>query len=204
MVKFAAEAEIIELAKVVRQGRHSRSDLFRMRENAKAQFVKGNAAAQLLIDAINQTAVPKLERRYAFLGFCPDGTMDSRLDEFWLREGLCKFDNITSAPQIKRFSSIHVGDTIILKKVLKWGVTIELFAYGEVLEVQDSTLTNLIYFYVDWHTHSEYLIVPALGSRSTIDVRTLEMVEAAMPPEFWTWLSSGERVLNKRNQNRGE
>lgn len=201
MVKIATEKQIAELANLVRLGRHSRRDLFRIRENAKAQLAQGNSAAQILIDAINQTAVPKLERQYAFLGFCPDGTMDSRLDEFWLKEGLCKFDNIASEPQLKRFSLIHTGDTIILKKVLQLGITIELFAYGEVLEVQDSSLTNLIYFYVDWHSHSEYLIVPALGSRSTVDVRSLDMVESTMPKEFWRWLATGKRVVSKRNQH---
>lgn len=201
MVKFATEKQILELAALVRKGNHSRRDMLRMRENAKSQLERGNSAAQILIDAINQTAVPKLERQYAFLGFCPDGTLDSRLDEFWLKEGICKFTNIASKPQLKRFSSIHTGDTIILKKVLQWGVTIELFAYGEVIAVQDSSLTNLIYFYVDWHSHSEYLIVPALGSRSTVDVRTPETVENNMPKEFWAWLSSGKRVLSRHNQH---
>lgn len=192
-----AEKDFKKVADRVRLGTMSRTAMLNLRDNARRLLGSGMAGAQTVIDAINETAVPKLERQYAFLGFCTDGTLDSRLDTFWLKAGICKFDNLKSKAQLKRFSNIHVGDTIVLKKVLEWGVSIELFAYGEVLAVKDSQRTQLIYFHVDWHEHDHYLIVPAMGSRSTVDIRSLEMVEEAMDQEFWTWISTGKRVPNQ-------
>lgn len=190
-----------DLANKIRLGGMSRADMLHYRENQRKLLRDGYPAAQLVIDAINQTAVPKIEAQYAFLGFCPDGNFANRLDTFWLTAGICKFDNIKSQRQLQRFSNIHKGDTIILKKTLQWGVSMELFAYGEVLEVRDSQRTQLIYFHVDWHERDEYLIVPAMAARSTVDVRSLEKVEEAMPPEFWEWLSTGKRTPNQHNRH---
>lgn len=190
-----------DLAKKIRLGGMTRSKMHKYRDNMRELLKIGYPAAQLVIDAINQTAVPKIEEKYAFIGFCPGGNFANRLDTFWLTAGICKFDNIKSSHQIGRFAGIHKGDTIILKKMLQWGVSMELFAYGEVLEVKDAKESQLIYFHVDWHEHDEYLIVPAMAARSTIDVRALEKVEEAMPPEFWTWLSSGPRVPNQHNRH---
>ena len=186
-------------AEQVRSGRYSRRAMRSIRENAEKLLDHGELRAQLVIDAVNQTAVPKLERQYAFLGFCIDGTMNSRLDGFWLQAGICKFDNIKSQVQTKRFTGIHTGDTIILKKILQWGISIELVAYGEVLSVVSSSKTGLPYFHVDWHEHDEYLIVPAMGSRSTVDIRSPEMVEGTMGQDFWEWLTTGKRVPNQHN-----
>lgn len=195
------DSHFIERDAQVRAGRFSRRAMRTIRENAEKLLEKGELRAQLVIDAVNQTAVPKLERQYAFLGFCTDGTMNSRLDGFWLQAGICKFDNIKSKVQTRRFTSIHTGDTIILKKILQWGVSIELVAYGEVLSVVSSDKTGLPYFHVDWHEHDEYLIVPAMGSRSTVDIRSPNMVEATMERDFWDWLSTGRRVPNQHNRH---
>jgi hypothetical protein len=185
----------------IRLGKFSRKAMRSIREKAEKMLDDGDLRAQLVIDAVNQTAVPKLERQYAFLGFCTDGTMNSRLDGFWLQSGICKFDNIKSEVQTKRFTGIHTGDTIILKKILQWGVSIELVAYGEVLSVVSSGKTGLPYFHVDWHDHDEYLIVPAMGSRSTVDIRSPEMVEGTMGTDFWEWLTTGRRAPNQHNRH---
>jgi len=190
-----------QLAGKIRLGRMSRNEMHVTRENQRRLLMLGYPAAQLVIDAINETAVPKIEAEYAFLGFCPGGNFDNRLDTFWLTAGICKFDNIKSQRQLHRFSHIHKGDTIILKKMLQWGVSMELFAYGEVLEVRDAKASQLIYFHVDWHEHDQYLIVPAMAARSTVDVRSLAKVEATMPLEFWDWLSAGRRVPNQHNRH---
>jgi hypothetical protein len=195
------DAQFEELANKIRLGGMTRNEMHVTRENQRRLLKLGYSAAQLVIDAINQTAVPKIEEKYAFIGFCPGGNFANRLDTFWLTAGICKFDNIKSKHQINRFSRIHKGDTIILKKMLQWGVSMELFAYGEVLEVRDAKETQLIYFHVDWHEHDEYLIVPAMAARSTVDVRSLAKVEDSMPPEFWTWLSSGRRTPNQHNRH---
>ena len=84
------------------------------------------------------------------------------------------------------------------KQIIK---EIQRSAYGEVLEVKDAKESQLIYFHVDWHEHDEYLIVPAMAARSTVDVRTLAKVEESMPPEFWTWLSTGRRTPNQHNRH---
>lgn len=195
------DRHFVQSAEQVRSGKFSRKEMRSIRENAENLLDHGYPQAQIVIDAINQTAVPKLERQYAFLGFCLDGSMDSRLDGFWLQAGICKFDNIKSKVQLCRFTGIHTGDTIILKKVLQWGVSIELVAYGEVLSVVTSGKTGLPYFHVDWHEHDEYLIVPAMGSRSTVDIRSPEMVEGVMEQDFWDWLSTGRRVPNQHNRH---
>ena len=190
-----------EIANKIRLGGMSRSEMHQYRKNMRDLLKSGYSAAQLVIDAVNQTAVPKIEEKYAFIGFCPGGNFANRLDTFWLTAGICKFDNIKSKHQIVRFADIHKGDTIILKKMLQWGVSMELFAYGEVLEVKDAKESQLIYFHVDWHEHNEYLIVPAMAARSTVDVRSLEKVEETMPPEFWTWLATGCRTPNQHNRH---
>ena len=195
------DTEFEELANKIRLGGMSRIKMHTYRKNMRVLLNRGVSAAQLVIDAVNQTAVPKIEEKYAFIGFCPGGNFANRLDTFWLTAGICKFDNIQSTHQIGRFAGIHTGDTIILKKMLQWGVSMELFAYGEVLEVKDAKESQLIYFHVDWHEHDEYLIVPAMAARSTVDVRSLEKVEESMPPEFWTWLSSGRRTPNQHNRH---
>lgn len=190
-----------ERAAQVRSGKFSRTQMRSIREKAEKMFEDGDMRAQLVIDAVNQTAVPKLEKQYAFLGFCTDGTINSRLDGFWIQAGICKFDNIKNKIQIKQFTSIETGDTIILKKVLDWGVTIELVAYGEVLSRVSSDKTGLPYFHVDWHEHDEYLIVPSMGSLSTVDIRSTDMVEGTMGQDFWDWLSMGRRVSNQHNRH---
>ena len=73
--------------------------------------------------------------------------------------------------------------------------------YGEVLKVRDAKEPQLIYFHVDWHEHDEYLIVPAMAARSTVDVRSLAKVEETMPTEFWDWLTNGQRVPNQHNRH---
>lgn len=196
-----SDRHFAERAAQVRAGKFSRKQMRSIREKAEKLVENGDLRAQLVIDAVNQTAVPKLERQYAFLGFCTDGTLNSRLDGFWMQAGICKFDNIKSSIQTKRFMRIETGDTIILKKVLDWGVSIELVAYGEVLSRVSSGKTGLPYFHVDWHEHDEYLIVPAMGSRSTVDIRSPEMVEGTMEQDFWHWLSSGRRVPNQHNRH---
>jgi hypothetical protein len=118
-----------------------------------------------------------------------------------MEAGICKFDNIKNKIQTKQFTDIETGDTIILKKVLDWGVSIELVAYGEVLSRVPSAKTGLPYFHVDWHEHDEYLIVPSMGSLSTVDIRSTEMVEGTMEQDFWDWLSMGRRVPNQHNRH---
>jgi hypothetical protein len=196
-----SDSVFAERAAQVRAGKFSRKQMRSIREKAEKMVEDGDMRAQLVIDAVNQTAVPKLEKQYAFLGFCTDGTINSRLDGFWMEAGICKFDNIKNKIQTKQFTDIETGDTIILKKVLDWGVSIELVAYGEVLSRVPSAKTGLPYFHVDWHEHDEYLIVPSMGSLSTVDIRSTEMVEGTMEQDFWDWLSMGRRVPNQHNRH---
>ncbi len=69
------DTEFEELANKIRLGGMSRSKMHTYRENMRSLLKIGYSAAQLVIDAINQTAVPKIEEKYAFIGFCPGGQL---------------------------------------------------------------------------------------------------------------------------------
>jgi len=200
LMSSISEEQFTKFADKVRRKECSRTHMLKLEKIAKQEIAKGSECAKDLLEAIYTTAVPKLEKEYAFIGFCPGADFNNRQDEFWVQEGICRFDFIESDRQRERFNRIGVGDTIILKKRLHIGRTMELFNYGEVLQKKDSETTGKRYLLVDWHETDKYLIVPALGSNSTVDSRKLPMVEKAMEGHaFWEWLTSGRRVPNKWN-----
>lgn len=197
-----SEERFRNAAENVRNKKCTRTFMLKLETVALQWILKGSEAAQDLLDAIYTTTVPKLEEEYVFMGFCPGADFNNRQDEYWTQEGICRFDFLKSKRQRERFRRISVGDTIILKKRHHMGETMELFNYGEVLEKKNSGITGERYLLVDWHETDHYLIVPALGSNSTVDARKLPMVEKAMKGHaFWEWLSSGRRIPNKWNKH---
>ena len=165
-----------------------RSDLLKIRENAKSLLQKGNAEAAEIIDAINKIGPPKLEAMYAFLGFCPGGDIENRQDDKMLKDGIYEYNDISKVKQLEHLTDIMVGDTIILKKRQTFGKTMRIYSYGPVNEVCESRITGKPYFRVEWTTPSEFLEVPLMACNSTVNIRDVANVEKSMPEEFWDWL----------------
>ena len=161
----------------------------KLRANAVNKAQLGDPVAIAVLEAIATTGLHTSDRKYIFMGFCPGADFQNRLDEKWMSEGICDFDFIESDQQQARFSEIMPGDTIILKKREKFGETMRLFSHGKVAEVVETGRK----LKVDWHTAAETILVPLMACNSTVDMRSPENVETAMPPEFWSWLGSGEK-----------
>ena len=162
-----------------------------IRDHARDLLNKGFEDALFLINLINETAVPELEAEYVFLGYCPGGDLERRLDDIWIADGICKFDFIESKHQHKLFNRIKKPDTIILKKRQEFGSTMRIHAFGKVNKVEESDMTALTYLRVDWIKPRDFLEVPLMGCNSTVNSRTLKQVEDAMPKDFWAWMAEG-------------
>lgn len=185
------DKQVIRAIERVRKGEHSRTDLLKLKTNAKLLLSKGNTDAQFLIDEINRTPVTALQKEYVFMGFCPGGDINNRLDSEWMEEGFCKFDFHESLPQLERFRRIHTGDVIILKKREKFGETMQLFGHGVVKKLLETEHSQPQYLRVDWFKPDANIEVPLMGCNSTVDVRSIAEVEKNMPDAFWDWLNSG-------------
>ena len=171
----------------VRTGKLTRANLAKMKENALARL-SDNPRIMELLELINQTAVPSLETEYVFMGYCPGADMDERRDIMWLKDGIIDFAFIESKAQLAKFSAIHKGDKIILKKREEIGVSMIIHAYGEVTDSPVSDATGLTYHRVDWRIKDEPILVPLMGCNATVNSKSIEQVEEAMPQEFWDWL----------------
>lgn len=185
------DKQVIAAIARVRSGEHSRADLVQLKANAEAYLARGNSDAQFLIDEVNATPVSPLHKEYVFMGFCPDADFRNRQDEKWMAEGFCKFDFLESEHQYRRFCDIRAGDVMILKKREKFGETMKLFGHGVVKRVVDSKASEKQYLRVDWFKPETEIEVPLMGCNSTVDVRSIDVVEGSMPAEFWDWMKSG-------------
>jgi hypothetical protein len=67
----------------------------------------------------------------------------------------------------------------------------KLFGHGNVKRVIQAKASGKQYLRVDWIKPEIELEVPLMGCNSTVDVRSIEVVEGSMPAEFWDWLKSG-------------
>lgn len=162
----------------------NRAQLCRLRENAIAASQKGNADADAIIRAIDAAGVVGSDRKLAFIGFCPAGDIDNRLDRKWVSEGICEFDFVESTHQLERFAEIMAGDTVILKKREQFGETMRLYNRGKVSEVvQRGRLLK-----VDWQADCREILVPLMGCNSTVDLKSINTVEQSVAEEFWRWL----------------
>ena len=64
-----------------------------------------------------------------------------------------------------------------------------LYGHGRVrLVVYDDN--DRRYLQMDWSDQNEIIEAPLMGCNSTVDIRTIEAVEDAMPEEFWSWLKA--------------
>jgi hypothetical protein len=170
----------------IRSGAYTRSQLIKMRRNAEALQEKGDADAAAVIAEID-TATPA-DKTIIFMGFCPGADFDNRLDLGWKEQGICTFIFLRSEQQVERFNEIWPGDLIVLKKRHKFGKTMLLYGHGRATGVKYDRDNNR-YLEMDWSTQDQIIEVPLMACNSTVDVRTIERVEAEMPVEFFRWLS---------------
>jgi hypothetical protein len=174
----------------IKAGGFTRTEMLTLRNNAEIKAKNGNLEAQEIVETINSTAVPELQAEYVFMGFCPGADFENRLDLDWIERGLCTFDFIESEHQLKRFADIMVGDTMILKKRQEFGKTMLLFGHGKVKELRNRKSDGLRYLMMDWSKQNEILEVPLMGCNSTVDVRSLAVVEKELHEDFWKWLGT--------------
>ena len=168
----------------IRNNEFSRSELALVRENASRMAQSGDENARAVLDEIATCGVTGSDRRLAFIGFCPAGDIDNRLDGRWISEGICEFDYVESQHQQQRFSEIMTGDTLILKKREQFGETMRLYSSGTVREVVERGRL----LKVNWRTDCGEIVMPLMGCNSTVDIKSIEVVEKTVPDEFWRWL----------------
>ncbi|RUO76447.1 hypothetical protein [Pseudidiomarina taiwanensis] len=178
------------------KGEFSRTDRKQVYDNATKRLKKNIDVerAKRIIYAYKSIEVPPLQQEYVFMGFCPGATLENRQDELWYADGICEFDWVSDPVQMKRFYDIQVGDIIVTKKREKFGETMMLSGHGKVRLLEESRRTGKRYLRVDWIVPDKFLIVPLIGCHSTVNTRSLKMVEEMMPEEFWEWLGEGRRV----------
>jgi hypothetical protein len=165
----------------------SRADLARLKTNAEKKLTAGDVEAKTVLDEIDN-ATP-LDSYVLFMGFCPNADFSERLDIEWKAEGICRFDYLESEHQAERFNSICKGDLVVLKKREKFGKTMNLYGHGRVLSIAHDE-TNTRYFKMDWSAQDEVIEVPLMGCNSTVDVKSMAMIEREMPEEFYDWLKA--------------
>lgn len=164
----------------------SRVELGDLRNNADAKLAAGDGDAQAVIDAID-LAAPK-DKFILFMGFCPGADFADRLDIEWKAKGICRFDYLESEQQLERFKTICPGDLVILKKREQFGRTMKLYGHGRVTSIAfDEEKTR--YLNVNWSNQGSIIEVPLMGCNSTVDLRSIDVVENEMPSEFWGWLA---------------
>ncbi len=176
----------------LKNGIFTRGEMLQLRDSASKLAQKGNVIAQAVVDIIHNKELPTHEVAYLFMGFCPGATFRNRKDEYWIREGICKFDFLEDYSQMKKFTTVLKGDFVILKKNKEFGRTMELFGHGRVLEVCRRKSDELTYLRVDWSDQKQILEVPAMGCTKTVNIRPFEKVKARMHPDFWRWLGSND------------
>jgi hypothetical protein len=169
----------------IRSKTYSRAQLVRMRANAEDKLQQGDKDAKTVLDEIDRTE--PTDESIVFMGFCPAATMDNRLDIEWKKNGICTFIFLDSPHQLERFNNIWPGDLIVLKKRHVFGKTMQLYGHGRVTGVQYDTRGDR-YLLMNWSSQAEVIEVPLMACNSTVDVKTIEQVEAEMPESFYTWL----------------
>lgn len=166
-------------------GKFNRAELLRLRKNAESLAAKGDADAAPVIKAIDES-VPT-DTFIVFMGFCPDASLENRIDFEWKEKGICTFIFLESEAQLDRFNDIWPGDLLVLKKRHKFGETMRLYGHGRARAVRYDESGHR-YLEMAWSTQDFILEVPLMGCNSTVDVRSMDQVAEAMPQEFFDWL----------------
>lgn len=173
----------------IRAGEFSRGQLDIYATNARVEVAKGNQEANLVLKAIEQ-AKPK-DLYIVFMGFCPDASIENRLDFEWRRDGICYMLHWAgNEAQVDDFNGIKVGDLVVLKKNQILGKTMKLYGHGRVtgIEYQQHAERENRYLTMQWATQTRELEVDAMGCTATVNLRNAERVRQEMPEEFQEWL----------------
>lgn len=171
----------------IRSGAYTRADLIKLRANAKALQKSGDDDAAVVVAEIDGTS--PIDKSMVFMGFCPGANFDNRLDMEWKEKGICTFNFLQSEQQLSRFNDIWPGDLIILKKRQQFGKTMLLYGHGRVTGTKYDE-NNTRYLDMHWSMQGQIIEVPLMGCNATIDIRTIEQVEAEMSPDFYSWLNA--------------
>ncbi|MBB4223947.1 hypothetical protein [Variovorax guangxiensis] len=178
-MKYQATIDQINLGKL------TRDELRTMRSRAQAKLDEGDTESRTVLQALD-SAVAK-DSGIIFMGFCPNGDLTNRLDDEWKRQGICTFDFDDSKDQMNLFRGICAGDLIILKKSEKFGQTMSLHGHGRVVGT-DTGPDGRRLLKVNWSPAGLFPSeVPMMGCQSTVNLRSMQTVEGAMPHEFFEW-----------------
>lgn len=175
----------------IRAGAFTRAELIKLRVNAEASRKKGDTDAAIVIAEIDVTS-PN-DKTVVFMGFCPGASFDNRLDIEWKEKGICTFIFLKSEKQLDRFNDIWPGDLVILKKRHQFGKTMLLYGHGRVRGIKHDQNDNR-YLDMSWSSQEQVIEVPLMGCNSTVDIKSIEQVEAEMPPAFYSWLNHPARA----------
>jgi len=181
-----------QIAKV-ESGTMNRTELSKLKQNAKTKLKQGEEDAKYVIDSINQ-ASPS-DSYILFMGFCPNADLENRLDIEWKEKGICTFQYYESETQEDRFNKVCKGDLVVLKKIQQYGKTMRLYGHGRVKKISYYE-NNKRYLEMDWSNQEEVIEVPLMGANATVNIKSIEIVEEAMPEEFFDWLYCEELAVN--------
>jgi len=178
----------------IRAGALTRADLKIVRENALRKMKDGDPDAHEILQAIDH-AVAK-DASMIFMGFCPNAEFANRLDVEWKAKGICTFDYDESVIQMKTFRDICPGDLLVLKKIQRFGTSMRLYGHGRV-RATGTGEDGRRYLKMDWATQDQVIEVPWMACQSTVNLRSMEAVEAEMPEEFFAWLKQTETATQQ-------
>lgn len=164
-----------------------RLELLRLRADAQVRWLQGDLESEKLLDAIDQTKPS--DDLTVFMGFCPYGLLKNRLDTQWKTQNICTFDFHKSEIQIRRFNKIFPGDLVILKKREVFAVSMRLYGFGRVENVQtdQSGSRSLL---MNWSHQGDEIVVPLMGCNSTVNVKSRAQVGDEMPAHYFDWLDA--------------
>lgn len=177
---------------MIRSKKLSKGELRQLRENAVKRHAQGDVDAQTVLDEIDLAS--PADKEIVFMGFCPDADINNRLDTEWRAKDICTFQYPESEHQLARFNNIWPGDLIVLKKTQEFGKTMRLYGHGRVTGVK-YTLDGVRYLEMNWSNQDSVIEVPLMGAGSTVNVKSIEQVEAEMPVDFYRWLNQDGHPL---------
>ena len=163
----------------------ARDVLASYRERILGELAEDDPSRAELTHAFDN-AVPA-DSYLVFMGFCPGADFKRRQDTRWRSLGICEFEFDSSETQIRRFSTIRVGDQIILKKREIIGKTMKLYGHGKVIGA-DYTAEGRRVLKMGWHADETIIEVPLMGCNSTVNLKKTATVLNEMPSEFHEWL----------------
>ena len=180
----------------LRSGTVSRASLAGYEKNAAMAVSQGKPWPQDVLEALRQAKPQDLY--YAFIAFCPNADVNSRVDGIWREQGICSID-LWEAPRSKRqaadFMGIKVGDLVIMKKNQMYGATMHLCGHGRVTGIRGATNPGTVdhVLIMDWSPQITEIEVPAMGCTATVNLRDVDRVVREMPAEFHSWLGKQDQ-----------